>query len=111
MLTKPPTYAEARESTPSSPQTSSASGLSGANGGDAVRCKIPWTTPRLVEIEVTPEERAELERSPAYVAPSDVALIPEGDASQPDGEASRAATAIGEAPALLGKEKPCIVPT
>jgi hypothetical protein len=38
---------------------------------------IPWTTPQLVEIRVTLEQRAELERSPAYVAPGEVALVPE----------------------------------
>jgi hypothetical protein len=38
----------------------------------------PWTTPRLVEIKVTPGERAELERLPVYVAPGDVGvLVPE----------------------------------
>jgi hypothetical protein len=63
MLTKPPTDSQVRERTPSSPQTQSAEGMSGANGGDAGQGKIPWTTPQLVEIQVTPEEWAELERS------------------------------------------------
>jgi hypothetical protein len=48
-----------------------------SNGGDTGRGKIPWTTPWLVEIEVTPEERATLERSPGFVVPGDVALIAE----------------------------------
>jgi hypothetical protein len=37
----------------------------------------PWTTPQLLEIQVTPEERAKLERSPGFVALGDVTLIPE----------------------------------
>jgi hypothetical protein len=46
--------------------------------GVVPRGKIPWTTPELVEIQVTPEERAALERSPVYVAPSEIGgLVPE----------------------------------
>jgi hypothetical protein len=75
MLTKPSPDTQARERTPSSLQTPSAAGANGGANGEQ-RGKIPWTTPRLVEIEVTPEERAALERSPAFVQPGDVALVP-----------------------------------
>jgi hypothetical protein len=67
MLTKAPPDTEARESTPPFPQTPS-------GGGSG---KIPWTMPRLVEVQVTPAERADLERLPSFVAPADVALIPQ----------------------------------
>ena len=46
------------------------SGLQLHAGGSFVLAeRLPWTTPRLVEVSVTPEQRAELEQSPAYVTP------------------------------------------
>jgi hypothetical protein len=71
MLTTLSPYTEGRESTVSSPQPPSAPSPSDPADDPGRPHKIPWSTPQLVEIYVTPEELADLWLAAGRNGPTD----------------------------------------